>query len=190
MDKEKELLAAALKLFVEFGFHGTPTSKIAKEAGVANGTLFHYFKTKEELIVKLYIRIKEELNGHMLSKLDDQTPLEIRMKTVYEESIQWALVHRDEFYFIQQFHFSPHLAKVSAEDLEKQTRMHAALLGEGVESRIFKALPVNLIGTLLASQLYGVHQYLVNNDLPVSKQKEVIDETFVLLWQMITNIKS
>ena len=112
MDKEKEILAAALKLFVEFGFHGTPTSKIAKEAGVANGTLFHYFKTKEELIVKLYISIKENLNGYLLSKMDDQSLLEIRMKAIYEESIRWALIHRDEFFFIQQFHFSPHLAKV------------------------------------------------------------------------------
>lgn len=190
MDKEKEILAAALKLFVEFGFHGTPTSKIAKEAGVANGTLFHYFKTKEDLIVGLYIRIKENLNGYLLSKVDDERSLEVRMRTIYEESIQWALIHRDEFYFIQQFHFSPHLAKVSAEDIERQTRLHISLLSEGVESEIFKSLPVALIGTLLASQLYGVHQYLVSNDLAMAKQKEVIEETFVLLWQMITDIKS
>ncbi|GLU51680.1 TetR/AcrR family transcriptional regulator [Dyadobacter frigoris] len=189
MDKEKEILAAALKLFVEFGFHGTPTSKIAKEAGVANGTLFHYFKTKEDLIVGLYIRIKENLNGYLLSKVDDQSTLETRMKTIYEESLQWALIHRDEFYFIQQFHFSPHLAKVSAEDIEKQTRLHVGLLGEGVKSKIFKSLPVGLIGTILGSQLYGVYQYLVSNDLSASKQKQVIDETFVLLWEMITNIK-
>ena len=68
--------------------------------------------------------------------------------------------------------------------------MHTALLGEGVENKIFKSLPIKLIGTLLASQLYGVHQYLVSSELPAAKQKEVIDETFVLLWQMITNIQS
>jgi AcrR family transcriptional regulator len=42
MDKQQEILSAALQLFVANGFHGTATSKIAKEAGVANGTLFHY----------------------------------------------------------------------------------------------------------------------------------------------------
>ena len=54
MEKREKILAAALNLFVEFGFHGTPTSKIAQKAGVANGTLFHYFATKEELVVALF----------------------------------------------------------------------------------------------------------------------------------------
>ena len=59
MDKREQILLAALKLFTEFGFHGTPTSKIAVEAGVSNGTLFHYFKTKEALILALYDYVKK-----------------------------------------------------------------------------------------------------------------------------------
>ena len=51
LDKPEKILSTALKLFVAYGFHGTPTSKIASEAGVSNGTLFHYFKTKDELVV-------------------------------------------------------------------------------------------------------------------------------------------
>ncbi|MEO6687264.1 MAG: TetR/AcrR family transcriptional regulator [Dyadobacter sp.] len=186
MDKEKEILAAALKLFVEFGFHGTPTSKIAKEAGVANGTLFHYFKTKEDLIVALYNGIKEKLNNYLLSKVNDEDALEMRMKTIYSESLDWALIHRDEFFFIQQFNFSPHVSKVSEEDKEKQTRLYACLLLEGMNSNLFKPLSVDLIATLLGSHLYGVHKYLVSNDLSETKQKEVINETFGLIWQMIT----
>ena len=58
MEKTKKILDAALKLFVEYGFHGTPTSKIAEEAGVANGTLFNKFKTKDELIVALFVDIE------------------------------------------------------------------------------------------------------------------------------------
>lgn len=186
MDKEKEILAAALKLFVEFGFHGTPTSKIAHEAGVANGTLFHYFKTKDDLIVALYNSIKEKMNCHLLAKVNDDVTLEMRMKAIYAESLEWALIHRDEFYFIQQFNFSPHVLKVSEEDKEKQTRLTACLLNEGMNGNLFKSLPVDLIGTLLGSQVYGVHKYLVSNNLSESKQKEVIGETFTLLWEMIT----
>ena len=62
MDKRQQILDAALKLFVEYGFHGTPTSLIAKEAGVANGTLFHYFSTKDELVVALYSSIKSRMS--------------------------------------------------------------------------------------------------------------------------------
>jgi AcrR family transcriptional regulator len=54
-EKEQKILDTSLVLFVEKGFHGTSTAEIAKTAGVATGTLFHYFKTKEELIDRLYI---------------------------------------------------------------------------------------------------------------------------------------
>ncbi|MCK5033837.1 MAG: helix-turn-helix transcriptional regulator, partial [Calditrichia bacterium] len=49
-EKREAILKATLNLLVERGFHDTPTSLIAKEAGVATGTLFHHFKNKEELI--------------------------------------------------------------------------------------------------------------------------------------------
>ena len=46
-EKREAILDTALVLFTERGFFGTPTSMISKEAGVATGTLFFYFKTKE-----------------------------------------------------------------------------------------------------------------------------------------------
>src|ERR1700733_4864273 len=49
-EKTKErILAAALALFRENGFDGTTTRQISKKAGIAEGTLFNYFKTKEDL---------------------------------------------------------------------------------------------------------------------------------------------
>jgi AcrR family transcriptional regulator len=61
-DKKAALLKAALKLFTERGFHGTSTAQISKEAGVATGTLFNYFPTKEDLINGLYFEVKGELS--------------------------------------------------------------------------------------------------------------------------------
>ncbi|MEZ4579078.1 MAG: helix-turn-helix domain-containing protein [Desulfobacterales bacterium] len=55
MSKKKKYLKPALLLFVENGIDKTPTSKIASEAGVATGTLFHHFKNKEDLVNSLYL---------------------------------------------------------------------------------------------------------------------------------------
>lgn len=46
---QKAILNAALELFAERGFHGTTTKEISKRARIAEGTLFNYFKTKEDL---------------------------------------------------------------------------------------------------------------------------------------------
>lgn len=55
--KREDIIKTAMRLFTEEGFHATPTSKIAKEANVATGTLFHHFKNKEALINALYIYV-------------------------------------------------------------------------------------------------------------------------------------
>ena len=67
MDKRELLLEAATKLFVERGLHATPTSAITKEAGVSAGILFHYFKTKDDLIDELYVSLKKEYTGYILA---------------------------------------------------------------------------------------------------------------------------
>ena len=73
MDKRELLLEAATKLFVERGLHATPTSAISKEAGVSAGILFHYFKTKNDLIDELYVSIKKEYTSCILNDIDKIT---------------------------------------------------------------------------------------------------------------------
>ncbi len=49
-DKEKRILEAAIQISNEKGFSSTTTSEIAKRAGIAEGTIFRYFKTKKDII--------------------------------------------------------------------------------------------------------------------------------------------
>ncbi len=49
-DKEKRILEAAIAISIEKGFSSTTTSEIAKRAGIAEGTIFRYFKTKRDII--------------------------------------------------------------------------------------------------------------------------------------------
>ncbi|MDP4179285.1 MAG: helix-turn-helix domain-containing protein, partial [Bacillota bacterium] len=53
--RQWQILDAAVKVFSEKGFEGSRTSDIAKEAEVAEGTIFKYFKTKKELLKGLMI---------------------------------------------------------------------------------------------------------------------------------------
>lgn len=52
--KYEMILEAALKVIAENGFHGSQVSRIAKEAGVADGTIYLYFKNKEDILISLF----------------------------------------------------------------------------------------------------------------------------------------
>jgi TetR/AcrR family transcriptional regulator, fatty acid metabolism regulator protein len=54
IDKRRQILDAAIKVFARQGFHSTRVSDIADEAGVAYGLVYHYFDSKEEVLNELF----------------------------------------------------------------------------------------------------------------------------------------
>ena len=61
-DKRSAILGAATRVIVSEGL-GAPTAMIAREAEVANGSLFTYFETKADLLNALYVELKGEMRG-------------------------------------------------------------------------------------------------------------------------------
>lgn len=187
MDKQQQILRAALPLFVQDGFHGTPTSRIAQEAGVSNGTLFHYFKTKEDLVIALYNQLKEELGRYMSADVDPKASVEALFRTLFLKSLYWALDNQQAFFYIQQFHFSPHMSQLPAEAILEQTQDHRRLIERGITEGILKPLPVDLIYTLINSQVFGLYQYLTAQPLTTVERHEIVQRSTDLLWDMLTN---
>ena len=76
-DKRQTILRAAIQLFAEEGLNA-PTARIAKLAGVAEGTVFTYFTNKDELLNQLYLELKHGLQvpavhaGSHQGKLSDR----------------------------------------------------------------------------------------------------------------------
>lgn len=58
---------AAIKLFYQKGYNGASTSEIAKEAGIAEGTIFRYFKTKKEILNQVLIKLIENLSQSLIT---------------------------------------------------------------------------------------------------------------------------
>lgn len=54
VDKTEVILDAAIRVFAEKGYYGARVSDIAKEAGIAYGLVYHYFKSKEDLMVSIF----------------------------------------------------------------------------------------------------------------------------------------
>lgn len=74
----EQLLAGALKVFAARGLGATRISDIAAEAGVAQGLLYHYFRTKEEMYVELVRSAFERMNE--AARALEELPLSPREK--------------------------------------------------------------------------------------------------------------
>ncbi len=185
MTKQEQIQATALRLFVADGFHGTPTAKIAAEAGVANGTLFYHYKTKDDLVVALYNKIKGEQANNVQAFINRDDFITTKFRNIFIHSVNWALTNRDKFYYIQQFNFSPHLALVSAETLEQHTIGYAGFIEEGVRKKLLKQQPVGLIIAMFNGLVYGIYQYLIAGDFEPEEKDKIINEGYDMLWDMM-----
>ena len=71
-DKRQRILLAAIKVFSSKGFHGSKVSDIAKEANVADGTIYLYFKNKDDILIQLFDESLKVLLGNMSQALAEE----------------------------------------------------------------------------------------------------------------------
>lgn len=60
-DKRRRILDAAVGVFAQHGFYTARVSQIAREAGVADGTIYLYFKNKEDILIQVFIDAMDEI---------------------------------------------------------------------------------------------------------------------------------
>lgn len=185
MDKREKLLQTALKLFVSQGFNDTPTSKIAKEAGIATGTLFYFFPTKDELIISLYLKLKGQAAESINVALAGVRSTKEVIKTYYEESLKWSLRNPNEFSFLAQFSNSPYLKKVGGDEISAQITPVLQLFRKAIEEQQIADIDVKLLYALISNQVFGVNQYLSSKKFTKKAQHNIIEDTFSMFWRMI-----
>ena len=61
--KRERILAAAERVFARHGFFAARVSEIAKDAGVADGTIYLYFKSKDDLLISLFESRMKQVNA-------------------------------------------------------------------------------------------------------------------------------
>lgn len=83
-DKRDRILRAAVKVFARSGFHATRVSEVAKAAGVADGTIYLYFKSKEELLVSLFEDRVQRLLAFMKDELPKHATAAARLRAVID----------------------------------------------------------------------------------------------------------
>jgi AcrR family transcriptional regulator len=110
--KRKAILEASMDLFAERGIGHAPTSAISAAAGVAEGTLFTYFKTKDELLNELYRELRRELDRELVDypfSADAYT----RMRYIWDRYVSLALRYPKRLKVLQQLRVSGRLLKDS-----------------------------------------------------------------------------
>ena len=117
------ILEAALKLFAEKGFYGTSVKEVADECQLPVGSLYTYFKSKEELVNKLYRYWKRSFSESIQKNLAEKEGRSAHRQIFYNLGL-FAQKNPLSFLFLEAQHHSSYLDSKSLE-LEKSINLFA-----------------------------------------------------------------
>jgi len=96
-ETRERIFEAALRLFREQGFDETTMRDVSAEAGVATGAAYYYFRSKEELVMALYVRTAEEARHIVPAAIARSRDLKKRLRAVIDSKFEQFAEHRRLF---------------------------------------------------------------------------------------------
>ncbi len=151
IDKRTAILNNALDLLVENGFHNTPMSSISKEAGVSAGIIYHYFDSKEALILELYREIKTKFMALLFAGEPHKLESIEAMAQIWLNAYHFYVSHPKETLFLEQFENSPY-AKMCVHEFEDKFKP----ILEWIEVQMNNGKILNLPFDVLNDLTFGV----------------------------------
>lgn len=186
-DKRQAILDTALALFVSQGFHGTSTASIAKQAGVATGTLFHHFPSKESLMESLmeslFLTIKQEFADALLLNTHKGSDLKHNALQLWQSAIDWSLDNPVKQLFFQQYSMSPMIAaKVRDQAMNSILGFISELIKQGQMMGLIAHYPVELMLENCHGQYLAATRFFIDNP-HLGTDKTYRDASFEQFWK-------
>ncbi len=151
-DKHQQIIEAAVRVFARNGYYNSRVSDIAREAGVASGTIYLYFKTKDEILVTLFREKMAAFVAALRTEIARERDPEAKIRRlvrlhfeVLEGSPDMAEVVQVELRQGQKF-----FRGASAHEISAYFELIGSILHEGVAGGVFRRdLPVKVATKML-----------------------------------------
>ena len=183
MTKKEKIMRSAIKLFCSLGFQNTSTTKITKEAGVGTGTLFLYFKSKDELVNALYADVKREMMEFHPVFSDQTYSFKQQLNLFWQHIVEWGVQNPEKFKFMMQFKNSPYISQLTVQELQEENQFVEKVMNQAINDGILIDQPFEFLISIFTSQFSAIIQYLSTQE--ANEHEQMIQIAFDVLWNGI-----
>ena len=182
-EKRSAILEAATRIIVTQGLSG-PTMGIAKEAGVANGSLFTYFETKTELFNQLYLELKTEMASAAMKDLPMDAEPRAQLLHLWQHWMNWAVSYPEKRRALAQLGVSDEITPETRAAGHKTMAGVAGLLEHIRASGPMRKAPMGFVVAIMNSVAEATIDFMT---LDSTHAKKHCKEGFEALWRMWLN---
>ena len=186
-DKREKIIQSVFLLAGREGLASVNIAGISKTAGIAIGTLYTYFKNKEEAIQSAYSSVEGQMTQKMYAHFDLNLPVRQSLKQIYLNMLNYRLNHYNETVFIDQYIQSNYIQlnfEKQMTEFEIQNKPLYDLLRKGQQEGLVKNSEIIMMISFFDGSVRACSTGIIQKLFPLTQ--EVTDHYFDMIWRGIT----
>ena len=183
--KKDRTIITALNLFISQGIQDTSMAQISKTSGVAVGTIYNHFTSKDHLIEEMYVTLFEDFSKAIKLAVNEALlPLKERFILVLQKSYDFYIEYPNHYHFTYAHYYSSYISKVIKKKAEEYLIEYTKIINEGIEKKIFKEKNVKILLRWIYNNLISLVQLVLCEGVKLSTTKR--DSYLLNSWKGIT----
>lgn len=179
-DKRRQLLDAAVRVFARKGFHASRVGDIAEEAGVAHGLLYHYFRSKDQVLEAVFHENWSVLLARIANVEETDEPAADQLRHIAAIVLRtWLHVPEVVRVVIREFGRSPELAARIGE-LAQPIDAIARVIERGIARGEFRKVDPRVAATVVYGSIDELLTAWVLDRLPAGEEDVAAAEQTLL----------
>jgi AcrR family transcriptional regulator len=179
-NKIQQIFTATLAVVVKRGVAGVTMRRIAKEAGMATGTLYIYFKDKDELINQLYGSCRASSINAYFKGYEEGAGFKKGFRIIWNNILQHRLENFDVSVFMEQCYHSPFIFESTKEMNRQLLQPLFKLIERGREEKILKDMDTVLLLIFMMGSITEVIKYVNYHKKKITDS--IIKDAFIICW--------
>ncbi|MBW1806974.1 MAG: TetR/AcrR family transcriptional regulator [Deltaproteobacteria bacterium] len=191
-EKKEAILNAAFEIFKKYGLKKATLDDIAREAGMANTSLYYYFSNKDDLFQALIRRECEsmlEQEKKAIAEAHNPKDKFSASWTTFRSMLEYHFdsLSTNEFKNLRESIWEAH------EFVNKYQNEHEQLIKQvlqaGIEQSVFKKCDVGLVATSVSACRKGLFQEFIESEMPIDRMSKVMDSLLDLILHGLENTR-
>lgn len=182
LSKIKDIQNATTKLVINTGFMGLKMADVAKEAGIATGTVYIYYKSKESLINDVYIETKREIISQ-ISFNEEVNDFYSVFREIWFNYFQFCFHNPEKMMFVDQFLYSGYISDEVYDNVVSLYAPINLLMQKAQNENIIKVVDVEVFKSHIEGAIHETIKMMIKRKIAYSN--ELAEVCFQMAWDAI-----
>ncbi|MCB2196229.1 MAG: TetR/AcrR family transcriptional regulator [Bacteroidetes bacterium] len=183
MSKREQILTTTLNLVAEIGFHATSIPLIIKRSGAAAGTIYYYFKNKEELIDTLYSELRKEMAHAIIQNIDADITYKEKFILIWKNLFAFYIQNPKKFEFLEDYANSPFIKKEIKAINRRHYQSAINFFESGIKLGILRELPLDLMINTVFGNVATLSRMVIMEEIDLTDQ--ILHDCMQSSWDAI-----